>query len=528
MRLIAAVVAVCVGAAVVTGCSSNKGGGTAGGTVVDGGTFTFALDSDPGNLDPQASASSNLGQFSYFAYDRLVNVDATGKIVSGLATSWQVTGKTVVLTLHKAITCSDGSPFTATDAADNINYVADPKDDSPALGTLIPNGAHATADESTGTVTMTTPQAVPFLLDGLDLLPMVCAKGLKDRKLLAHQTDGTGPYQLTESVPNDQYTLTKRSGYTWGPGGASTATKGMPAKVVIKIIADQTTAANLLLSGGLNAATITGPDVQRLESAHLFAAGATTVWGEMWFNQSVGLPTADKPVREALTQALDLAQLAKVITAGSGTPGTELAAQSPASCPGNSVSSALPKHDLAAAKQLLDADGWTVGAGGIRSKDGRQLALNLVYTTALGAEGSAAAELAALAWQQLGVKVTLRPRDDTAVVSTMFNTGDYDVVWAATSVSTPSEIVPFVSGAAPPNGTNFAHINNAAYSAAVAKATTKIGSAGCADWLAAETNLVNDADVIPFANQVIKIFGQNARFDDAGQLVPTSIRMLTR
>ena len=97
-----------------------------------------------------------------------------------------------------------------------------------------------------------------------------------------------------------------------------------------------------------------------------------------------------------------------------------------------------------------------------------------------------------------------------------------------TSVSTPSEIVPFVSGAAPPNGTNFAHIKNAAYSAAVAKATTKIGSAGCADWLAAETNLVNDADVIPFANQVIKIFGQNARFDDAGQLVPTSIRMLTR
>jgi peptide/nickel transport system substrate-binding protein len=110
----------------------------------------------------------------------------------------------------------------------------------------------------------------------------------------------------------------------------------------------------------------------------------------------------------------------------------------------------------------------------------------------------------------------------------MFNTGDYDVVWAATSVSTPSEIVPFVSGAVPPNGTNFAHISNAAYSAAVAKAMTKIGNAGCADWLAAETNLVNDADVIPFANQVIKTFGENARFDYVGQLIPTSIRMLTR
>ncbi|MGH2928299.1 MAG: ABC transporter substrate-binding protein, partial [Solirubrobacteraceae bacterium] len=116
--------------------------------------------------------------------------------------------------------------------------------------------------------------------------------------------------------------------------------------------------------------------------------------------------------------------------------------------------------------------------------------------------------------------------DDTAVESTMFETGDYDVIWAATSVSTPNEIVPFVSGAAPPNGTNFAHIDNAAYTAAVAKSMTKAGKAGCADWLAAEANLVSDADVIPFANQVIKTFGANARFDDDGRLIPTSIRML--
>ena len=34
------------------------------------------------------------------------------------------------------------------------------------------------------------------------------------------------------------------------------------------------------------------------------------------------------------------------------------------------------------------------------------------------------------------------------------------------------------------------------------------------------------ADVIPFANQVVKTFGYHAHFAVVGALVPTSIRML--
>ena len=43
----------------------------------------------------------------------------------------------------------------------------------------------------------------PFVLNGLAGLPMVCAKGMADRKLLATTTDGTGPYQLTQATPSD-------------------------------------------------------------------------------------------------------------------------------------------------------------------------------------------------------------------------------------------------------------------------------------------------------------------------------------
>ena len=85
--------------------------------------------------------------------------------------------------------------------------------------------------------------------------------------MLATKTDGTGPYALTQAVSNDHYTLTKHAGYTWGPNGATTSAAGLPDTINVKIIPNETTAANLLLSGQLNAANIVGPDTARLEAA---------------------------------------------------------------------------------------------------------------------------------------------------------------------------------------------------------------------------------------------------------------------
>jgi peptide/nickel transport system substrate-binding protein len=189
------------------------------------------------------------------------------------------------------------------------------------------------------------------------------------------------------------------------------------------------------------------------------------------------------------------------------------------------VAKALPAHNLNQAKALLDADGWTVGAGGIRSKNGQQLALTFVYDTAGGAASSAAADLAAQQWTQLGVKITPSGQDDTTATNTLFSTGNWDIAWTPLNVSSPDQLVGFLSGPTPPGGENFAHISNSGYTSGVAKANKAQGSASCPQWLSAESGLVRDADVIPFANQVVKVFGAGARFSVAGELLPTSIRM---
>src|SRR5690606_32487736 len=132
---------------------------------------------------------------------------------------------------------------------------------------------------------------------------------------------------------------------------------------------------NLLLSGEVNAAQLVGPDADRASTADLFTLEATAVAGEQWYNHAEGHPTSDPAVRMALTQALDLDELANVITAGKGGPGTALATVDPRGCTYESVPDAIPAHDVDAANALLDDAGWERGADGVRAKDGTPLSL---------------------------------------------------------------------------------------------------------------------------------------------------------
>jgi peptide/nickel transport system substrate-binding protein len=499
----------------LAGCGGGSGSGSqTQGQVVDGGTFTMALSADPGNLDPQSSAANALFTVNQLAYDTLVAIDpAGGQIRSQLADRWSAAGTTVKLTLRKGVTCADGTPLTAKAVADNLTYVGDPKNKSP-FSPFLPAGVRAAADDATGEVTLTLATPAPFVLNGLANLPIVCPSGLRDRASLAKATAGTGPYKLTEAVPGDHYTYAIREGYTWGPNGASTATPGMPDTITVRIVENPATAANLLLSGELNAAQVTGADAQRLDKSGLFAARTAAVLGEQWYNQAEGRATRDPAVRLALTQALDLSQLRTVLGAGQATPPTTLTAIEPLACPGGTLASALPAHDPAAATEALKK---------IAGKT-----LTFAYSTAGGSAATAAAELAVQQWKAAGITVTPKPQSSDAINQTLFGTGDWDIAWAPLNVNTPDQIVPFLSGPGVPDGTNFAGIRNSEYEAAVERASAMDGAAGCPAWLQAETALVKAADVVPFANQQVATYGAKARFETPGQLAPTSIRMLDR
>jgi len=482
---------------------------------------------DPGNLDPSMTVLSVTRLVSDLAYDALVNAQDDGTVKSGLAKSWKSTANSVTLTMTKGVTCSDGSPFTAKDAADNLNYIADPANKSPVLGLFLPVGVKATADAGAATVTVTSPMPDAFLLQNLAGVLMVCAAGLKDHKLLAGKTIGTGPWVLSQAAPGDHYTYTKRAGYTWGPGGAAPDQPGTPDSVNVRVIANPTTLANLVLAGQVNYAAVSGNEAKRLDAAKLATINLITPAGETWFNETAGRPGADPKVREALATGTDIAQIMKVAVAGKGGPSKGAITLAPNPCQADTVTANLPKFDVAKAKSLLDAAGWAVGGNGIRSKAGKPLAMTFLYLPAFGQAVTAAAELLASQWKTLGVDVTLKAATDTQLGDIVFSTGAWDAGWIQVTLTLPSQFVPFASGKIPPAGTNFGHIANSQYTTTAAKAAVAATVAtACPLWQQAEEGLYKNFDIVQMYDFYASTYLKNAQASiRGGELVGSSLRL---
>ncbi|GII90422.1 ABC transporter substrate-binding protein [Sinosporangium siamense] len=520
-----AIAAVGVLGLLATACGSSTGGGT-GGAPAENATFTYGIAGDPGALDPAMAISGITNAALSVAYDYLVNRNADGKIVSGLAEKWDVKPTEVTFTLRKDITCSDGTKVTPSDVAANYTHLLDPATKSPLVGILVPPEMKAKADDAAGTVTLSTPQPFSFILETTANVFIACGQGLKDRSILARQTSGTGPYVLSDMMAGDSYTYTKREGYTWGPGGVTNNEAGMPAKVVVKVVPNEQTAANLLMSGGLTLGMFGGTDRARLEASPAITKRDIPFGNsDLLFNQAKGRPFAGLAVRRAVAQALNLDELAKVASSGKGRPPTSLVMK-PGPCTGDTVAGNRPAFDAAAAGAALTEAGWQPGPDGIRVKDGQKLTLTYLYTPSMGPGAQAAAEYIAGEWKKAGVEVKLASATVGKMNETMGSGGDWDVAWVSVGVPLPSQLMGFYSGPAAPKGSNFGGVDNKEYVRLSEDAMKLTGEPACELWNKAESALVKNLDVLPVVENTMLVAGKNATAGNLGYMIlPTTIRM---
>ncbi len=506
-----AVALLVVGLAAATGPASSKAASRTSRSAAATGTVTIAVTADPGKLDPEQTAGAGAQQVAEFSYDTLVHQLPGGKMVSGLATKWKVLSKTKVrFTLHSGVTCSDGTKLTASTVKKNFDYIADGSNSSPLMNLYVPQNSTTAANNKKRMVTVTFPSANPFPVQGLGAVHIVCAKGLANRNMLLNGADGSGPYKLVSVSPGSKYAFALRKGYTWGPNGSTS--KGMPAKVVLDVVTNETTAANELLTGQVNIATVTGPDRARLEKAKLFKRVVAAQPGDIWFNEKKGHPTSNVTVRKGIIQALQVGQVGKVFTSGDGVPMKQLTLKSFTPCGGDSVTGNVPKHSVSSAQKALSG----------------HPALSILYAND-GGPGSAAA--AALMQSQLSAagdnNVTLDGTTTPNLLGTLFGGGNWDVAIVPLGVSAPSQLVPFLSGAAPAGGgVNFASIHNVAYGNQVAQAQNASGATSCTHWLAAEKAIFRHGDLLPTYWSTLPTFAKGAKFSLGDQgIAPASLRV---
>ncbi|MEU9401176.1 ABC transporter substrate-binding protein [Streptomyces sp. SID4985] len=516
----AAVALAAVASAVSAGC-----GGETSSThtpVVMGGTVTVATAAETPDFHPYAQFGSALAPY---AYDSLVSTAPGGRVVSGLAQTWHDGAVSASFTLRKGVTCSDGTPLTASGVARSLRYAGDPRNRLVGARAALPDVPFTvSADDAARTVSVRTASPYGFILRTVGLLPVVCPAGLTDPGTLERSTRGTGPYVLSGYTSGGPYVFTRRKGYAWGPGGATNAAPGQPERIVVSVVPQESTVANLLLTGGVNIAAVTGPDRARLTGHGLATARVPTVVGLTFFNERPGRPLSDPVLRRALVGALDRKGLANVAIGGEGTPASHLTAADSV-CHADVATANLPSRS---AVRALGAAGWTKNARGRLAKRGRPLKLRLLSSPDFGSTLPSVAELMAATWQALGADVDLVSESRNAVVQAMYQSGDFDVVVGSSpGPPLPAQLTPYFSGPPPSRGLNFAHVTNHAYDRFAALALRAPGTAGCADWNRAAAALFRSADALPVADGTGTVYGYRTTFAVApgGRVVPTSIRL---
>ncbi len=281
-----------------------------------GGALNISLDADPPKLDPSLSSALVDRMVFQSIFDKLVDLDARGKIVPMLAEKWEISSdkKAYIFRLRHGVKFHDGTDFNAE--AVKFNFERNMDKASVRRNELKEVDKITVIDPYTVKVELEKPFA-PFLSvltdrAGMMVSPEAVKKYGED--FLNHPV-GTGPFVFKSRIKGSSITLEKNSDY-WQ--------KGLPKldRVVYKIITDLNVALMNLKSGEVDITNVfphkeidsakSDPNIRVINEPGYGYQG-------MYLNSSRP-PFDKKELRQAVDLLIDRKAITKVVLNGAGTP----------------------------------------------------------------------------------------------------------------------------------------------------------------------------------------------------------------
>ncbi|MFF9909345.1 ABC transporter substrate-binding protein [Streptomyces sp. NPDC013457] len=348
-------------------CSNPGGTGAGSGGPKDSAVVGIAY--EPETLSPLLGYGKD-GNSKIF--DGLLAFDADMRLKPALAAELPQVGRdglTYTYRLRKGVTFSDGAPFTAKDVVFTYRTVLDPKTNNPSRTELDALKSVEAVGDDTVVFTLKYPYA-PFAERTVLAIAPEHVAGRQDVNTGAFTTRpvGTGPYVLTDWSKGEKLSFKANPTY-WG---------GAPEvkKFTMAIIKDDDVRATRLRSGDLDGAVLP----PNLAAGFKGDRARKTYAAKTYDYRTVTLPThnrvtGDTAVRRALDVAVDRQAMVDKILEGAGKP-----AYGPVPTDSEWFAKGTERrHDLDAAKRILDEAGWKPGADGVRVKDGVRAEFPLWY-----------------------------------------------------------------------------------------------------------------------------------------------------
>jgi peptide/nickel transport system substrate-binding protein len=478
------------------------GGGSAGAS--GGKKLTVGIASAPDTLDPGATGLALTLLMSFTMFDPLVwwlpTDGGGGTFYPGLATSYTVSPDASVYTfkLRTDVKFHDGTPFNAEAVKATYDHIVDPATKSRSgLGALGPYQETKIIDSSTVQIIFKQPNASflhqqaagNFGISSPTALQKYGPTGFGNHPV------GTGPFVFGDYASGDHLRVTKNADYKWGPTplGSGPATLD---EITFRVVADDSGRYNALQAGQLQIAMNLPPNnISAATKARTFdQLMVPSIGTPLGLPINVTKPPTDDPrVRQAILYAVDQDKLVKDVLFG-----VNKAAHSVLTpiTPGYSKPSASTySYDPAKAASLLDAAGWTVGAGGVRSKNGKPLALEILLFSGGGLELPTQFVVSELTKVGFTANTTVKP---FAAVAADANAGVHNLGSFGYYGADPYLLNIWVNSDAIKSGFNWSHYSNPKIDAMIAKANvTADETARNALYEQISTILMQDAMYLP-------------------------------
>lgn len=385
---------------------------------VKGGTLVYATgDAEPSCLDPHVGGNYPQALLATQYIESLVSKNSEGDILPWLATSWQESddGLSWDFALRDDVTFTDGTPFDAEAVAANIAHLKDPETASSTGYLAVGKIETATAiDDHELRLELSAPDSA--LLDSFSM-PWV---GMQSPTAIERGRDanceapvGTGPFIVDSWTKQNSVSLVRNDDYTSPPGDAAHNGTAWLDAIEWRFIPDAATRYAALQSGEVD--VIDNPQPNALAEASAggtisaIAAPRPGASNRIELNSGKA-PFDDERVREAFVRSASVDDGIDSLFFGTVTRSHSVLSSV------ETESLSAPEYfdtDLDAARELLDAAGWTeLDADGYRVKDGQRLVLEFPVSTnqSVPAEQSLFEQIQANT-KEAGFQVILEPLD---------------------------------------------------------------------------------------------------------------------
>lgn len=454
-------------------------------------------------------------------FESLVRLTPDYQIEPLLAESWEfVEPNTFRFTLREGVTFHDGTPFTAEAVVWTMGRIAEAG--GGVLG--VDENSTMAIDDLTVEITPARPN-----------LRLVEQLNHPNNSIIAPNTEpattriGTGPFMEVEYVQDDRYVVEAYPDY-WGDE------KPQVAGITFRFYPDPTSRLLALQAGEVDLIT----DVPRQSANQIEASGGrleTSKVGayEAFYINIHGAEPYDlgqnPVVREAVAAAIDKEAVVAGAWQGNAEPGQTMI---PAAILGGAGEQAVEGvgFDPERARQLLEEDGWTVGDGDIRSKDGRTLSLALVSGYPSASDHGSVPELIQAQLAEVGIEVEIVQTPDTATYEARLLALEGDLWLEAGSQNDgnpcflPDLLFTTPVADADPESAMYgnAFAPGADFDAFIEECRTATSTEGVQEAAANAMNLLIDEEfvVVPLAG-FYRIMGVSANVDEAFEAHPSGV-----